>query len=68
MRNPDNCYIEYCGYKEPRTPKELDFELVGLEIAIKEAEKRIKLLKQTALLVNMAIEEKKKNNDNSNSR
>jgi hypothetical protein len=65
MREPEKCHLEYCGYKNPRTPKELEFELLGLETVINEAKKRISVLKQSAFLVKVAIED---NNDYSDSR
>lgn len=62
MREPEACQIEYCGYKEPRTPEELQFEILGLKTAIAEAKKRISTLKQSAYLVELAI----RNNDDNN--
>jgi hypothetical protein len=66
MNEPEKCHIEYCGFLNPRTTNELKFELLGLETAIKEAKKRISLLKQTELLVEITIAEN--SNDNSDSR
>jgi hypothetical protein len=64
MREPEKCHVEYCGYKDPRSPEELEFEILGLETAINEAKKRIGVLKQSAFLVKIAIES---NHDSSDS-
>lgn len=66
MREPDVCNVEYCGFKEPRTSDELDFEVLGLKTAICEAKKRIATLKQSKSLVEVAIKEGL--NDNSNNK
>ena len=63
MREPEACNIEYCGYKEPMTPEELEFEILGLETAIFEARKKISTLRQTAYLVEITMRD---DNDNSN--
>ena len=52
MREPETCLVEYCGYQNPRTSEELEFEILGLETVICEAKKRIATLKQSAYLVN----------------
>lgn len=65
MREPDLCVVKYCGYNEPRTPEELEFEILGLETAIYEAKKKIATLKQSSFLVKVNLSEIK--NDNSNS-
>jgi hypothetical protein len=64
LRDPDVCAVKYCGYTEPRTPEELEFEILGLETAIFEAKKRIATLKQTNFLVKEKLRENE--NDNSN--
>lgn len=58
MRDPETCIVEYCGYQNPRTSEELDFEILGLETAICEIKKRIATLKQSAFLVNEYKKEK----------
>tara|TARA_B100000131_G_scaffold286880_1_gene297130 strand:+ start:2744 stop:2953 length:210 start_codon:yes stop_codon:yes gene_type:complete len=50
MREPESCNIEYCGYSNPRSPNELDFEILGLESVIKIAEQRIAALRQSRYL------------------
>lgn len=57
MREPETCHIEYCGYGEPRTPEELEFEILGLETAVCEIKKRIATLKQSSYLVKIALRE-----------
>ena len=64
MREPEKCHVEYCGYKDPRSPEELEFEILGLDTAINEAKKRMSMLKQSSFLVKLAIES---GNDNSDS-
>lgn len=59
MRNPDECKIEYCGYSNPKTFEEIDFELLGLENAIKKAEERVSMLRQSRYLADLAIKENK---------
>jgi hypothetical protein len=66
MRDPDVCNVEYCGFKEPRTPEELEFEILGLKTAICEARKRVATLKQSRLLVEVTMRED--SNDNSNNK
>jgi hypothetical protein len=55
MREPDNCSIKYCGFSSPMTSDEVDFEILGLKNAIKNAELRIASLAQTKFLANLAI-------------
>ena len=57
MNDPDICHIEYCGFKQPKTPEELEFEILGLKTAIREAQKRIATLEQSAYLVQATIKE-----------
>jgi hypothetical protein len=59
MRNPDNCKVEYCGYGNPKTFEEIEFELLGLQNLIKKAEERISMLKQSRYLADLAIKENK---------
>lgn len=65
MREPELCVVKYCGYVEPRSPDELEFEILGLESAIYEARRRIASLKQSNFLVKVKLNEEK--NDSSNS-
>lgn len=65
MREPELCVVKYCGYADPRSPEELEFEILGLESAIYEAKKKIASLRQSNFLVKVKLNEEK--NDNSNS-
>tara|TARA_Y100000034_G_scaffold115355_1_gene152423 strand:+ start:754 stop:993 length:240 start_codon:yes stop_codon:yes gene_type:complete len=47
MRKPENCTLQYCGYKNPETSDEIEVELLGLNNAIKVAESRISSLIQS---------------------
>jgi hypothetical protein len=58
MRNPDNCKIEYCGFKSPRSFQEVQFELLGLKNLMKKAEERISMLEQSSFLAELAAKEK----------
>lgn len=64
MKEPEVCHIEYCGYKQPNTPDELEFEILGLETAIYEMKKRIATLKQSKRLVEMTIKEQSNDSNN----
>lgn len=56
MREPENCKLTYCGFSSPKSADEIEFEILGLQILIKEAEKRIAELKQAKYLAELAIE------------
>jgi hypothetical protein len=64
MREPELCVVKYCGYAEPRTPEELEFEILGLETAILDAKKRIATLQQSSFLVKVKIREELNDNNN----
>jgi hypothetical protein len=55
MRNPDNCNIDYAGFKSPRSFEEVKFEILGLKNLIKKAEERISSLDQSAFLAEIAM-------------
>ena len=55
MRNPENCNIPYCGFKEPKSSEEIDFEILGLDTLIKKAQERVAMLKQSKYLVDLAV-------------
>lgn len=59
IREPEKCNIEYCGFQKPQSPEELQFEILGLETAICEINKRIATLKQTNYLVEITMRETK---------
>tara|TARA_A100001011_G_C14293693_1_gene837388 strand:- start:1247 stop:1456 length:210 start_codon:yes stop_codon:yes gene_type:complete len=61
MREPETCNIKYCGYKTPRSPDEINFEILGLENLIKKAKERISALKQSSFLANRAIDDNHEN-------
>ena len=46
MRDAEKLNIEYMGFKEPTNMDEWEAEILGLELAVKQAEQRIALLKQ----------------------
>ena len=50
MREPEKCIVDYCGYSEPRTKEEVEFEVLGLTHLIKVSEQRIAFLKQSQYL------------------
>jgi len=56
MRKPEKCDFIYCGYKEPRSTDEIDFEILGLTNLIKKVEERITALNQSSFLAKKAIE------------
>ena len=55
VREPETCKIEYCGYNSPKSKEEIEFEILGLETLIKNAEARISQLKQSSYLASYAI-------------
>jgi hypothetical protein len=57
MRDPDKCSFEYCGYKSPETPDELDMEVLGLHNLIKSAEARISSLVQSKFYAEAVMRE-----------
>lgn len=48
--------IEYIGIKDPKTPTEIEFEILGLETAIAEAKQKISVLKQSIVLAKLVLE------------
>ena len=50
MRSPERCSLVYCGYKDPFSPDEIKFEILGLETAIIAAKQRIAELTQAEFL------------------
>lgn len=72
MRKTEKLFINYVGYKEPENKDELEFEILGLENAIKNAELRISMLRQglklnLLFLNNMLKDGEKKNEKTINS-
>jgi len=55
MREPENCKLIYCGFSNPRTKEEIEFEILGLETLVKQAEEKIATLKQTKFLAEIAL-------------
>ena len=60
MREPENCSIYYCGFESPKDSEEMQFEILGLQNLAKRAEERITMLKQSAFLTNLAINNESK--------
>ena len=56
MREPENCSINYIGYKKPQSKEEAEFEVLGLKNLIKKAKEKISKIKQTTYLVSKAEE------------
>jgi hypothetical protein len=61
MRRPENCNIQYCGYNDPKSSEEIEFEILGLDTLIKKAQERISSLTQSKYLVDLAIHSKIEN-------
>jgi len=55
MRESENCFVNYCGFKSPRSQEEMQFEILGLERLIKISEERISMLKQSSFIANLAV-------------
>jgi len=60
--------IEYLGIEKPQTPTEIEFEILGLETVIAEAQNKISQLKQGMVLAKLMIEERQNDNSASQSR
>lgn len=58
MRKVDEVSVRYVGYSSPETKDEVEFEILGLELAIACANQRISLLRQ-----GLKISEMKENDD-----
>lgn len=56
MREPENCNLNYIGYRNPQSKEEVEFEILGLKNLIKKAKEKISKLKQTTYLVSKAEE------------
>jgi len=64
MRKVEELKILYNGYSNPQSRDEVVMEIYGLELAIKDAEKRIAVLKQSLHLSIMAAKAQTQDNDN----
>ena len=53
--------VEYMGFKSPNTSDEVVLEILGLEMAIKIAEQRIALLKQSIKIAEVEARERLEN-------
>jgi hypothetical protein len=60
MRDVEKLKIEYVGYDKPETQDEVVLEILGLELAIKCAEQRVALLKQSIKIAEMKTKDKPK--------
>ena len=58
MREPENCNIDYCGYSNPVSKEELEFEVLGLKHAMSKIKSRIALLEQSQYIASIAINKK----------
>ena len=47
MRDIEKLSIQYVGYSSPLDEDEIVLEILGLELSVKDAERRIALLKQS---------------------
>lgn len=63
--NPKQLQINYLGIKDPETPEEIQFEIMGLETAISEAKYKIAQLKQGLSLANLISKGKQDDNHTS---
>jgi hypothetical protein len=59
MKNPENCKISYLGFSKPESPKEIEFEILGLKNLIAKAQERISSLEQSVKLAQYLIEANK---------
>jgi hypothetical protein len=57
--------IQYLGIETPKTPTEIEFEILGLETVIAEAEQKISQLKQAIALAKLIAEETQNDNNTS---
>jgi len=53
---PETCKINYLGFSKPKTPKEIEFEILGLKNLIAKANERISSLEQAVKLAEISIE------------
>ena len=51
MKEPEELFVKYIGYKQPNTDDELKMELLGLETVIAAANSRITTLRQSQQLL-----------------
>ena len=62
MRKVEELSVKYLGYSSPETKDEVEFEILGLELAIACARQRISLLRQGLKIAEMkdnaAVEKK----------
>lgn len=60
MKELQKLTIDYLGYEHPETDDEVEAQIFGLEVAIKEAEKRIAVLRLGYKIGKMKSKENKK--------
>ena len=69
MKNkPVTLRLEYLGIVRPQSPNEIEFEILGLESAITEAQHKIAQLKQGLALAKLVIEGKEDDHNSGESR
>lgn len=57
MKEPEKCTVEYVGFQKPETADEVVLEILGLELAIKQAEHRVAFLRQSLKLTEMKMKD-----------
>jgi len=57
MKKVEKLAVDYVGYNDPNTADEVVLEILGLELAIKNAEQRIALLKLSLKSAEMTARE-----------
>lgn len=62
---PEECKVEYLGFKRPSSPDQIDFEISGLEYVIAKANERIASLKHSKMLANLLLKDLNKEEDKS---
>lgn len=66
MKNPPSKqHLEYLGIQDPQSPHEIEFEIMGLESAIAEAQHRIAQLKQGLALAKLIMETREDDHNSS---
>ena len=59
---PETCKITYLGFSEPKSNKEVEFEILGLKNLIAKANQRISALEQAVKLAEISSENNQEKN------